>query len=1017
MIFIPILLVLGFTTIFFSGDPTWVYTTSEIFILGFSLGFFLISIFRSNLTDKAWFKIDRNPITIFGFFFLCLIFFQLIPWPTYLANILSSSSLEIWKRAPLRVGSYYPISLYPYVTEQGLIFAFCLLLVFWWVFYGITNRQNMEKLVISLLFFGALMALYGLTETSTGHNQILWLKKSYGQGSVTATFFNRNHLAAFLSMNLLMGVGYFWSLWQKTQKDLERSRGGRSIQIEERLKALGLKGLLTGLSLLILVFTLLTTASRGGNLSALAGLVLMAGLILSRSATKKGLVSFSMLIVVIVALGSFWAGDQLWERLKYEPLEKIEAESDLNRPALNRDTWAMLKDYPIFGSGFNTYQHAFTRYGVHSLPYVDHAHNDWLELAAETGWVGLIIILSGLIFTAFQLYRAIVKISDPFRQGLGMGGLAVLLAISLHSLVDFSLHKPANTILLAIILGLACSAVLRGGESSVEADLETPLPRRSSSGRNAQEGGGGKSKASFFITGKRPVLPIIVGFLGLAAFLWIVNPVLRALISDLSIPAELDETRQHPKLDLEQIIRNIEINPDSSTEWARLANTLQEEEITLPDSYFNQIEKLGKSRWSNEKPPIPNQQYRQLFPVMESLARRPVYAPYWYRLITGSADYIKENPSFYLPLIAKAYDNVLYLNPQLAVGYMERGIFYLQYSQQMSAKDRRDYTGDLEKSLEMDPELSTRMIEEFMDRSLSIQIVANILPKEKPLAWIRAGETLLERGQTIQGEALYLKGEALKAAETEAFSGRLKKALQDKERLQIEKLRTELVKLDPDNPWVYYSRGDILKACSEALKRGWPLSRLDDITRLRSILAQLNPANEDDRFRGRYYLALLDLEGKNYKEAARRIDLLLDEKPNFYPALLARLQILNKKNQTTEEKILQEKIQKRIALFSMEEIPAGAWAATGSKDEDKQKSFRAVLRNEKPLTELKLSTPAEANRLLIFVGDRFVGVREPAEKTLKISLPAPLFPGEHQVAMRYIQDFPIKEMPLANKKQ
>jgi hypothetical protein len=68
-------------------------------------------------------------------------------------------------------------------------------------------------------------------------------------------------------MTLLIGIGYFWSLWSSTPKGDETGKIKITRQIEERIKNLGLKGLLTGLSLVILVFTLLTTASRGGNLS------------------------------------------------------------------------------------------------------------------------------------------------------------------------------------------------------------------------------------------------------------------------------------------------------------------------------------------------------------------------------------------------------------------------------------------------------------------------------------------------------------------------------------------------------------------------------------------------------------------------------------------------------------------------------------------------------------------------------------------------------------------------------
>ena len=107
-----------------------------------------------------------------------------------------------------------------------------------------------------------------------------------------------------------------------------------------------------------------------------------------------------LLIMVIIAFGAYEAGDRLWERLKQEPFERIQSTPSLTRPALNKDTWAIIRDYPSLGSGFNTFPYVFTRYAEHSLKYMDHAHNDWMELGAESGGAGLLIILSGLFLAA-----------------------------------------------------------------------------------------------------------------------------------------------------------------------------------------------------------------------------------------------------------------------------------------------------------------------------------------------------------------------------------------------------------------------------------------------------------------------------------------------------------------------------------------------------------------------------------------------------------------------------------------
>ena len=95
-----------------------------------------------------------------------------------------------------------------------------------------------------------------------------------------------------------------------------------------------------------------------------------------------------------------------------------------------------------------------------------------------------------------------------------MGGLGVLLAVSLHSLTDFSLHKPANAFLLAIILGLAFRAVYGRDKSLLKDEIGAP-PRPTSAGMTkAVVGNGGKIGPYFRVNKGRgfSALFILLGF-------------------------------------------------------------------------------------------------------------------------------------------------------------------------------------------------------------------------------------------------------------------------------------------------------------------------------------------------------------------------------------------------------------------------------------------------------------------------------------------------------------------------
>jgi len=112
---------------------------------------------------------------------------------------------------------------------------------------------------------------------------------------------------------------------------------------------------------------------------------------------------------------------------------------------------------------------------------VNHAHNDYLELLAEAGLVGFLIVVGGVAWFGWRTLEHWFTQHDPKVRGIVLGGLTSLLAIGIHSLVDFNLHIPANALLLSVILGLTSVAVhvrQRHGRSDVAFRVrELCLPR------------------------------------------------------------------------------------------------------------------------------------------------------------------------------------------------------------------------------------------------------------------------------------------------------------------------------------------------------------------------------------------------------------------------------------------------------------------------------------------------------------------------------------------------------------
>jgi O-antigen ligase len=127
----------------------------------------------------------------------------------------------------------------------------------------------------------------------------------------------------------------------------------------------------------------------------------------------------------------------------------------------------MWRDHPWVGVGFGNYQ---TVYGAYALPKwpmaLGHAHNYYLNVAAETGLLGIAAYLILIGSASWQMWRNIRRTKDALAKALVLGALGLLVHSSVHNLVD-NLWVHNMYIQFAIVLGLAQGAAKAPGQSHV----------------------------------------------------------------------------------------------------------------------------------------------------------------------------------------------------------------------------------------------------------------------------------------------------------------------------------------------------------------------------------------------------------------------------------------------------------------------------------------------------------------------------------------------------------------------
>ena len=129
------------------------------------------------------------------------------------------------------------------------------------------------------------------------------------------------------------------------------------------------------------------------------------------------------------------------------------------RIAIWKNTLHLVREHPLTGTGLGTFGAAFRHYQTNFVnKYVDHAHNDYLEFASETGLVGLALLFLPIFYLFIRMIVSFLDDPHRYRRSVLLGCIGSTLALLIHSITDFNLQIPANALIFAVVLGIGYKA-------------------------------------------------------------------------------------------------------------------------------------------------------------------------------------------------------------------------------------------------------------------------------------------------------------------------------------------------------------------------------------------------------------------------------------------------------------------------------------------------------------------------------------------------------------------------------
>jgi O-antigen ligase len=222
---------------------------------------------------------------------------------------------------------------------------------------------------------------------------------------------------------------------------------------------------------LVTIGALFLSASRGGILSFVAEIGILTLLILVRRSGGRHVLAGGVVLLLAFLLVSWLGVRQILER--FSSLQSLEVTVG-KRASMRHDAWRIFRDHPWTGAGLGTLPIVFPAYeSLYDAKIVNHAHNDYLEMLADTGLAGALCCawFLGVLFVVSL--RLLLLTDNSFAAVLHLSGLVACCGFLVHSLVDFNLHMPGNA-LLFFLMTLLATADVPQNRSRLRSSQNTP---------------------------------------------------------------------------------------------------------------------------------------------------------------------------------------------------------------------------------------------------------------------------------------------------------------------------------------------------------------------------------------------------------------------------------------------------------------------------------------------------------------------------------------------------------------
>lgn len=380
---------------------------------------------------------------------VALPFLQMIPLPPAIWHNLPGQALRLDVLQTYGLAdAWMPMSVTPAETAYSAVIGLAMLGLFMAVLA--MPFDNMRSLIVLMIGVIAIGIFLGILQFSSGGDGFQFHKVAH-RGVLAGFFANKNHMG--LTLACLVPLSFILA----ERHVIERP---------------GWVVLLV-LGWVATVALLIATNSRAGLLLGLLAMVL-ASVRVFRRRYKQVLAGVAVIGVATVALATYVPAIQ-------DIVDRFGRTGQDVRINILEQAMPLVQQYGLLGSGLGSFASVYapTEQLLWVNPfYVNHLHNDWLQLIIEAGVPGVVVLVlfAASLFLAFRAVwaapapkRSSALTRLPNERSIAWAGMVIILLFAAHSIGDYPVRRVGTLVLLVVALAWVFRSLRQPGFTSQKA--------------------------------------------------------------------------------------------------------------------------------------------------------------------------------------------------------------------------------------------------------------------------------------------------------------------------------------------------------------------------------------------------------------------------------------------------------------------------------------------------------------------------------------------------------------------